>query len=40
MQRDGVALNRKNYLAYAFLGQTPAQIHPEVEAEFPDWARE
>ena len=36
MKKNGVPLTRENYLDYAYLGNPPAQLSAEEEAELPE----
>ena len=36
MKKNGVPLTRENYLDYAYLGNPPAQLSAEEEAEIPE----
>lgn len=39
MRQHGIPLTRANYLQYNYPGGVPKQIHPEDEADFPEFAR-
>jgi hypothetical protein len=36
MKKNGVPITRANYLDYAYLGNPPAQLSAEEEAELPE----